>query len=308
MGDAAAPAGDEVVTPASMYSKEKLIATVAPGRTEAEVDEIRNNVMAAYTAQKAEVFSIPAAVRLKWVCTVCGNIDQATFIYNNAGGDVVCLGADAAGCGNVVEDHHRFEGSQYRKFEGEEDKSHHGPAPNRLYSAAHNMRTTMVATGGRAGPQASRLRQAYDSVELGLSNLGSDERRTRVGYKDRMKKRAFDVIVHASMNLGMHPTVVDRAQELFATFRDEKEYVQRFNGVVAACLIQAAEEVADQDFTPVAPPPAPAKDDPDAPPPLKSKRAALLEAPRRDKRARADGAAQPKIRAGKDWAAQLGEL
>lgn len=29
----------------------------------------------------------------------------------------------------------------YRKFEGEADRSHHGPAPNRLYSTAHNMRT-----------------------------------------------------------------------------------------------------------------------------------------------------------------------
>ncbi|CAN0157376.1 unnamed protein product [Ectocarpus fasciculatus] len=33
------------------------------------------------------------------------------------------------------------EGSMYRKFEGEADRSHHGPAPNRLYSTAHNMRT-----------------------------------------------------------------------------------------------------------------------------------------------------------------------
>ena len=39
---------------------------------------------------------------------------------------VVCLGKDGAGCGSVVEEHHMFEGSQYRKFEGEEDKSHHG--------------------------------------------------------------------------------------------------------------------------------------------------------------------------------------
>ena len=29
----------------------------------------------------------------------------------------------------------------YRKFEGEADRSHHGPAPNGLYSTAHNMRT-----------------------------------------------------------------------------------------------------------------------------------------------------------------------
>lgn len=48
---------------------------------------------------------------------------------------------DGNGCGTVVQDHIVHEGSAYRKFEGEEDKSHHGPAPNKLFSSGHNLRT-----------------------------------------------------------------------------------------------------------------------------------------------------------------------
>ena len=77
---------------------------------------------------------------------------------------------------------------------GEEDKSHHGPAPNKLYSAAHNMKTSLVPTGGAGGQRASRLRQASETMEMGLSNLGTDETKTSAGYKDQMKKKAFDLI------------------------------------------------------------------------------------------------------------------
>lgn len=48
----------------------------------------------------------------------------------------------------------------YRKFEGEADRSHHGPAPNRLYSTAHNMRT-WISEG-----------KVCDSLALGLVGRG----------------------------------------------------------------------------------------------------------------------------------------
>ena len=67
---------------------------------------------------------------------------------------------------------------------------------------------------------------------MGLSNLGTDERKTRTGYKDQMKKKAFDLIAHAASNLNLHDSVVGRAQELFANFRDEREFVQKFDAVV----------------------------------------------------------------------------
>ncbi|KAH8052954.1 hypothetical protein JL721_10774 [Aureococcus anophagefferens] len=217
----------------------------------------------------------------KYVCNVCGNRDQRKFLHEPRAGDVVCLGADETGCGNVVEEHKMHEGAQYRKFEGEDDKSHHGPAPNRLYSAAHNMRTSMVPTGGAGGAAASRLRQAYDAA-------------------------------------------------LFANFRDEKEYVQRYDAVLAACVVQAAEEAAEDEHRKSLLAPA-AKAE--APRPLvASSRARLLAKPlgsvatlgdgamappvavarRRHPAAPTKGAPRPAptntVRAGKDWAAALEDL
>jgi len=86
-----------------------------------------------------------------------------------------------------------------------------------------------------------------DRVELNLSNLGTDERRTRTGYKDLMKKKAFDLIADASSNLDLHETVSRRAQELFANYRDDREFVQRFEVAVCACVVQAAEEAAEDE-------------------------------------------------------------
>ena len=63
------------------------------------------------------------------------------------------------------------------------------------------MKTSLVPTGGAGGQRASRLRQASETMEMGLSNLGTDERKTRTGYKDQMKKKAFDLIAHAASNL-----------------------------------------------------------------------------------------------------------
>lgn len=74
-------------------------------------------------------------------CETCGNTDQNNFITDYARGDTICNGLDGNGCGTVVQDHIVHEGSAYRKFEGEEDKSHHGPAPNKLFSTGHNLRT-----------------------------------------------------------------------------------------------------------------------------------------------------------------------
>ena len=42
-------------------------------------------------------------------------------------------------------------------------------------------------------------------------------------------------MVHAGDALGLHEAVVQRAKELFAGFRDDREMVQQFKGVIAAC-------------------------------------------------------------------------
>ncbi|KAJ0405751.1 hypothetical protein ATCC90586_007694 [Pythium insidiosum] len=114
-------------------------------------------------------------------CETCGNIEQNNFITDYARGDTICNGIDGRGCGTVVQDHIVHEGSAYRKFEGEEDKSHHGPAPNKLFSSGHNLRTLISQDGEMAG----NLRRAAEFVEMNLSQMGKDERRTRIGYKDQ---------------------------------------------------------------------------------------------------------------------------
>lgn len=54
----------------------------------------------------------------------------------------------------------------YRKFEGEADRSHHGPAPNRLYSTAHNMRTWISEGKVRVGIR-SLVKNGLNSVPPG---------------------------------------------------------------------------------------------------------------------------------------------
>ena len=51
-------------------------------------------------------------------------------------------------------------------------------------------------------------------------------------------------MVHAGDALGLHEAVVQRAKELFAGFRDDREMVQQFKGVIAACLSEAFDQLS----------------------------------------------------------------
>ncbi|KAL7427009.1 hypothetical protein ACHAXH_001253 [Discostella pseudostelligera] len=184
-------------------------------------------------------------------CNTCGNNDQASFILDRKNGDLICTN-----CGTVVSESIMHEGSQYRKFEGEEDRNHHGDAPNPLFSNSHNMATTLggmsfqtgagmggYGTGSRGGIE-NILRNAHAYTEMNISQFGKEEKKTRIGYKDRQKKDAFYQMVHAGDALGLHEAVVQRAKELFAGFRDDRELVQQFKGVIAACLSEAFDQLS----------------------------------------------------------------
>ena len=147
------------------------------------------------------------------------------------------------------------EGSQYRKFEGEVDRNHHGDAPNRLFSNSYNMATTlggMQMTSSAGGPGFGSqkkgteqvLRNAHAYIELNISQFGKSERQTRIGYKDRQKKEAFVQMNHIGDALHLHEAVVQRAKEIFAGFRDDRELVQSFKPVVCACLVIAFDELS----------------------------------------------------------------
>uniref|UniRef100_M4C3D1 C2H2-type domain-containing protein n=1 Tax=Hyaloperonospora arabidopsidis (strain Emoy2) TaxID=559515 RepID=M4C3D1_HYAAE len=116
---------------------------------------------------------------------------------------------DGNGCGTVVQDHIVHEGSAYRKFEGEEDKSHHGPAPNKLFSTGHNLRTLI----------------------------------------SQMKQKACRLIDHTMSNLDLHEIVSSRAKKMFAEFRDVREHVHQFDAMVAGCVIAAYMETSKEMYS-----------------------------------------------------------
>jgi len=184
-------------------------------------------------------------------CKVCGNNDQSSFVMDRKNGDLICTT-----CGTVATESLMHEGSQFRKFEGEEDRNHHGDAPNPLYSNAHNMSTTLggmsFQTGAGIGGFGSQRRQGMENIlrnahaytEMNISQFGKSEKKTRIGYKDRQKKDAFVQMTHVGDALGLHEAVVQRAKELFAGFRDDRELVQQFKGVLASCLCEAFDQLS----------------------------------------------------------------
>jgi len=163
------------------------------------------------------------------MCPHCGNKDQRGFFIDTSQGDVICRR-----CASVVQQHRVHDGEMYRKFEGEEDRSHHGRAPNRLFSGAFNLRTETGAAGSADGRD---LRNTQERLELNLSNMGSDERKTRVGYKEQQKRQAFEHIDQVGSALSIGSQVRDRAKTLFAFYRDSKEQLHGLARVVACCLI-----------------------------------------------------------------------
>ena len=99
-------------------------------------------------------------------CTTCGNNDQSSFVLDPKQGDLICTN-----CGTIVSESIMHEGQQFRKFEGEEDRNHHGDAPNPLFSNSHNMGTSLggvtfqtgagmggYGSGGRGGGQVPSAR------------------------------------------------------------------------------------------------------------------------------------------------------
>jgi len=183
-------------------------------------------------------------------CKVCGNNDQSSFVLDRKNGDVIC-----SNCGTVATESLMHEGSQYRKFEGEVDRNHHGDAANTLMSDAYNMSTSLggvaITTGaGKEGFGTQKrgletiLKNAHAYTEMNISQFGKGERKTRVGYKDKQKRDAFIQMAHVGDALNLHEAVVQRSKELFAGFRDDRELVQQFKGVIAACLCEAFDQLS----------------------------------------------------------------
>jgi len=184
-----------------------------------------------------------------FVCKKCGNRDNKQLILDEKTGDTICNGNDGIGCGNIINDHEVDHGTSKRNFADDtEDNRYFGPKPDPLMPDAWNMSTSMC-TKSASGAQDKNFRKlAYtqDHVEKNLSNIGTDDRRTREGYKTQMKREAWSIMENLTEVLSLHQQVFQKAKEEFAYFRDCKEQVNQFNGMVAACLVLAYEELSEK--------------------------------------------------------------
>jgi hypothetical protein len=169
------------------------------------------------------------------LCSECKNDDPKQFVTGKKSGDVTCLR-----CGVVAVQRAVHQGEWVRSFEGEATRSQHGAKPDPLMSSGFNLRTRICGTD----KLSKALRHAQNSVEMNLSQHDSDERRTRVGYKDVMKLEAFATMLSVADSCEISDNVVARAKQLFADLRDDVEAVRQKNAVIAACLVLASRSVA----------------------------------------------------------------
>jgi len=217
----------------------QIVAAVVPekslshvvGRIQEIYDEIRKT--------KCDMIQGAPALRMaKQKCTNanCDNEDPNEFIPSR-GGAVACRR-----CGDCQSDYVIHEGEMYRNFTGEEDRSHHGPVLNPLYSASYNLGTQFTGLRGQK-------RNTGRETDFSVSNIGRDPAAvggalaTRVEYKDDQKSKAFRIMREQGANLALHGLVRQKSAELFAAYRDARDRLYDFDAVVAACLIAAHLEV-----------------------------------------------------------------
>jgi len=185
-----------------------------------------------------------------FVCNKCGNKDGKKLVLDEKTGDTICTGPDGIGCGNIINDHEVDHGTNKRNFADDtEDNRYFGPKPDALMPDAYNMRTHISTKSNTGIGQDSNFRKlAYtqETVEKNLSNIGTDDRRTREGYKTQMKIDAWSIMQNLTEVLSLHQQVLQRAKEEFANYRDCKEQLNQFNGIVAACIVLAYEELSEK--------------------------------------------------------------
>eukprot|EP01034_Spumella_vulgaris_P039135 gene39135-48336_t len=79
---------------------------------------------------------------------------------------------------------------------------------------------------------------------MNLSKIGKEEKHTREGYKTKQKRQAFALMEEIAANINIHQLVVGKAKEEFTKYRDIRDALHQFEGVVSACLVLAYEEMS----------------------------------------------------------------
>ena len=227
-------------------------------REETMVDELSmlmGRILEARSEYKKaeEVFAtnLPALSQQLFICKQCGNRNNNNTFLDPRTGDTVCRGINNDdNCGMILQDHQINRGAAKRNFEDVEDKNHHGPPRDALMPDSVNMRTTFITSAaGRPGKDAhaTKLSQISRIAEMDLSNIGNEGRAsTRTGYKTQQKLEAFNIMADLAIKLGIHDAVIEAAKEEFAKFREVKERVEKFRGIVCACILLAYDEVGHE--------------------------------------------------------------
>lgn len=216
---------------AEAHCRKNMAETLLRVTLSKDASDINERYQLAGAAQE-EVVAYSAAPTMVCENPDCRNDDETLFLEEYRSGDVICQK-----CGAVAMEHQAFDGDWTRNFEGEESTSQIGPRPDPLLSARYNLRTGMSAAPGVSNARLRELRLAQEFVELNQSSFGAGdivEHRTREGYKDKQKRKAFERLETAAERLRLNDALVTKAKGLFAAFRDNREHVQRFDEAVAA--------------------------------------------------------------------------
>ena len=196
-----------------------------------------------------EVFAtnLPPVQTQTFTCKRCGNRNPLLIFADPRSGDTICRGIKGDdNCGEVVADHRVDTGAAKRNFaDSEEDRNHHGPVGNIYMPDSVNMRTSFNrddrGSGCKNGEKLSKISQL---VEMGISNLGHDQRAaTRTGFKTNQKNEAFRQMQDWGIALQIHDTVIEKAKAEFAKYREVRERVEKFTATVAGCIVISYEEL-----------------------------------------------------------------
>lgn len=153
--------------------------------------------------------TIDVIARPALVCRGCGNTDESSFRRDPRAALVSC-----AQCGLVASDREIADMDWNRSFEGEEKTTQFGPAPDPLLSNRHNLGIGLGEAPGvsKAARDALNLTRMAIDMGTGSTPAGVTDKRTRVGYKDRMKLRAIAELNNVGDHLALPRSTVERAK------------------------------------------------------------------------------------------------
>jgi hypothetical protein len=150
------------------------------------------------------------------VCAGCGNADEAAFRRDPRAACTSC-----AACGLVAGDREIADVDWARSFEGEANVSQFGPPPDPLLSNRANLGVGLGEAPGMSIAKKDALNLTRLAVDMGTgaSAAGVTDKRTRIGYKDKMKVAAAIELTRAGDALALPKSTVDRAKLCVAGVR-----------------------------------------------------------------------------------------